>query len=151
MTNHFKKTDGFTLIEAMVALAITSLVLLALSLGVTYFNKIHQEVQVDRQMDWHLFVNQMEFYVENSELIEIDSEHLLVTELDPNTGASYNAEYRMVNRNFIKRVHGGTQQMLMDVKRVHFTSLESSIFITGEFYSGEVYQVRLKVESWYDE
>lgn len=143
-----KSEEAFTLLEVMVALSITSLVFMLLSVSVTHFKSTKEKVEVDRQLDWHLFINQMEYYMNNSELILVSSNRLVVKEIEPRTSSSMTAEYIKVNRNFIRRVNNGTQPMLMDIKDVSFHKKSSNITITSEFNNGEQYQARIRVNSW---
>lgn len=140
--------EAFTLLEVMVALSITSLVLILLSVGVTHFKYTKDNIEVDRQLDWHLFINQMEYYMNNSEFILVTPNRLVVKEVDPRTSSTMTAEYIKVNRNFIRRVNNGTQPMLMDVKNVSFYKSSSIIKIASEFNNGEHYQARIRVNSW---
>ena len=60
-------------------------------------------------------------------------------------------EYREINGNFIRRRKNGTQQMIMNIEQVALHRRGGSMTVTGVFPSGEVYEARIWVSSWYEE
>lgn len=140
--------EAFTLLEVMVALSISSLVFILLSIGITHFKTVKGSIEVDRQLDWHLFLNQMEYYMINSEFISATTNKLIVKEVDPRTSKTMTAEYIRVNQNVIRRVNNGNQPMLMNIKNISFKKQSSYVDIRSEFYNGEHYQARIRVNNW---
>lgn len=144
-----RSEDAFTLVEVLVALSISSLALILLSMSISHFKNMKDNIESNRQLDWHLFVNQMEYYMYESELISVSEDRIVVEEVDPRTKVKMRAEYRKVNQNFIRRVNNGTQPMLMDIRSVSFQNEGKSLLMTGNFYDGEQYQARIWIDSWY--
>ncbi|WP_040292786.1 competence type IV pilus minor pilin ComGF [Alloiococcus otitis] len=146
-----KKEGAFTMLEALVALSITSLILLALSIGVSHFKQVKEELRADRQLDWHLFVNQMSFYLESSDLLSVNQNRLLVKEVNYRDQSVVQAQYRLVNGNFIRRVNNGYQPMLLDVKKVEMEEMGPSLMMKAYFNNDEEYQARIWVNQWHDQ
>lgn len=143
---NWRNDQGFTLLEVIVALSITSLCLLLLSSGINSLAKAQEGIETDRQIDWHIFVNQFEYYLEGSELMAFEPGQLVVREEDQEV-----VEYREINGNFIRRRKNGTQQMIMDIEQVALHRRGGSMTVTGIFPSGEVYEARIWVSSWHEE
>ncbi|WP_347299186.1 competence type IV pilus minor pilin ComGF [Dolosigranulum savutiense] len=143
---NWKNDQGFTLLEVIVALSITSLCLLLLSSGISSLAKAQEGIETDRQIDWHMFVNQFEYYIEGSELMTFEPGQLVVREEDQEV-----VEYREINGNFIRRRKNGTQQMIMDIEQLTLHRRGNAMTITGVFPSGEVYEARIWVSSWHEE
>lgn len=147
--NYTKSENAFTLIEALVALSISSLAFVLLSMSIGHFKYVKNNMSQDRQLDWHLFVNQMEYYMNESELVQVSSDRLVVNEVDSRTKVKMRAEYLKVNQNFIRRVNNGTQPMVMNIRSVSFKNEGQSLLMTGNFNNGEQYQARIWIDSWY--
>lgn len=143
-----KDEAGFTLIEALVALIITTLTLSLLSMGITHFKHVSKNVDTDRQLEWHLCLNQLEHYLTNSELVAVSNDKLVVKEYENQSQNKVTAEYRMVNQNFVRRVNNGTQQLLMNLKSIQFEIENRALLVKSAFYTGEQYQAKIRVSSW---
>lgn len=146
-----KNEGGFTLLETLVALSISSLCFLLLSIGILQTRAIREEIENDKQIEWHLFINQLEHYFQDSELISVSRDELIVKEMNQNTGELETATYLRPYSNrrvLIRRVNNGNQRVLSQVNWVRFSMNEDVLEIEGYFQNDEVYNARLKIESW---
>lgn len=147
--------SGFTLLEVLVSLSVSSLCFLLLAAGVSQTRNMHQHVKEDRQIEWHLFLNQLEYYLEESELYSVNAQSLKVRKLDEDSGMIETASYSfyegsstdmpMIRRQTSK---GGHQPMLLGLKSFHFSKKEKEIQMEAEFQTGETYRARIWLRNW---
>lgn len=63
---------GFTLLETLFALLVTSLTVLLLSQTTNSAKQIAAAYQSNTQLDWHIFLNQIEYDFENSKNFRVE-------------------------------------------------------------------------------
>ena len=93
----------------------------------------------------------MSFYLESSDLLSVNQNRLLVREVNYRDQSVVQAQYRLVNGNFIRRVNNGNQPMLLDVKKVEMEEEGPSLMMKAYFKNDEEYQARIWVNQWYDQ
>lgn len=146
-----KKEKGFTLLEVLVALSISTLCFLLLSIGITQTRTIREQVEEDKQIEWHLFLNQLEHYLEDSELVSVSRDSLTVKEPKKETGELETVSYvrPQTNRSvLIRRVNNGNQRLLSQVNWVRFSRSGEILEVEGYFQNGETYNARLRINNW---
>jgi competence protein ComGF len=153
---------GFTLLETLFALFVTSLTVLLLSQAATSAQQISAAYQSHAQLDWHIFLNQIEYDFEKSKNFKIDKKF-------NNNRIIYDRWYEEEKRyktNSIEfytnngesmlrqRVNNkGHQPILMNVNSFHVSFEEDieEIIIKITFESGESYEAYLTTQATFEE
>lgn len=143
--------DGFTLLEVMVAISLLSLGVLLLSNFVEQSSRIQQEIKADRQIEWHLFLNQIEYDLREGQLIHMSSERIVVerpSEDGKTERITYERYYKLIRR----RLGGvGHQPVLTQLKEIHMENNTGQIWISATFQNGESYTAGLALPLKEDE
>ncbi len=158
---------GFTLLEALIALLLSSLVLLLLASGILEASKIKEilvndsqaeatqshTVSGDRQLEWHLFLNQLETYLEGTKNPQVFKEQILLDEWEEETNRYVVTRYdqRGSRNNFVRSKSNGYNRMLTGIQTVHLKKEEGWLLLDFTFRNGENYQGKVWVNSWTEE
>lgn len=161
------KQGGFTLLEALVALMLSSMIILLLSSGIMQVNKISETlvndseqmaeesnlIRGDRQIEWHLFLNQLETYLEGTINPRVHSDYFIVNEWEEegNQYVTTRYERRGALENFTRSKFGGNNRMLTGIQKLHFEKQEGWLHLNFKFRTGEEYLGRIWVDSWLEE
>lgn len=135
--------SGFTLLETMVAISLMSLAILLLSTFTEQSSRIQKDIKSDRQIEWHLFLNQLEYDLRDSKLISISSERFVVerpNKEDEIEKISYERYYKLLRR---KVGNEGHQPVLTRLREIHMKSKEGQLWIAATFQDGESYTASL--------
>lgn len=169
MLCNFQNEKGFTLVEALLSLFVTTAIIFFLSTGLIQSRVIKKELVTDstsinqnadtvsgeRQIEWHLFLNQLEFYLENSRNPQAQSDLFLVEEWDEAVGEYNLVRYRRPSTNLrvlIRSKRGGNQYMLMGANRIRFELAENGwLIVTNSFDGVKEFEGRIWVKSWIEE
>lgn len=169
MNMNLNKESGFTLLEALIALMMTSSILLLLIGGLLQAHKINQKIITDsqhyqetknivagdRQIEWHLFLNQLENYLQGSFNPVANNGHLEVNEIDEKTNRFTQVVYRQPDsgsrRSVLQYKNNGNIRMLTGVERPEFIVEGDWLILNFKFRNGETYTGRIWVESWAEE
>jgi len=144
-----KDKDGFTLLEVLISLSVTSLCFLLLSIGVIQIRELNNEIKMDKQAEWHLFLNQLEYYLIDSQFVSASERVLTVEELvDGNVST---VEYQSSGTRFVRKLNKGYQPLLTDVQEVTIQDFEKYLLIKGTFNNGESYKAKIWTSSWNEE
>lgn len=160
--------SGFTLLESLIALMLSSVILLFLSSGIMQLNNINELVIADaqaistakskikgsRQIEWHLFLNQLEGYLKNTQLMNYTSDTIIVMEEDFESTESNMIKYgrsKTGNQNFYRSNNNGYNAMLTDIKKVNLTVDNQWLILSFLFQNDEEYNGRIWVQSWKEE
>ena len=84
--NGLDKEEGFTLLEVLLTLSIISLCVLLFSMAITQIKTVRASIKDDRQIEWHLFLNSMEYDLIGSEFIEVTNTNLSVSKYNVSAG-----------------------------------------------------------------
>ncbi|MER2110338.1 MAG: competence type IV pilus minor pilin ComGF [Desemzia incerta] len=138
---------GFTLIEAVAALFIFTLCLSLFSIAAKQLNAV-QEMQVsDRQLEWHLFLNQFEFDLKENQLKEVKSEKVTFNQSIPKTDQVEVVSYERRLQKLLRKVgNEGYQPMLMELRTLSFQLDQTFLIIKVEFLNGETYQSQINLK-----
>lgn len=137
--------DGFTLVEVLIAVSITSISVLLLSFFVDQSVRLKKEVESDRQIEWHLFLNQIEYDLKDSTLVNVGSERFVV-ERTNNDGIIEKVTYEKYFRIFRRRVGDeGHQPMLTKIETIQLEKKDDQLWVTVLFQNGETYTARLHI------
>lgn len=134
---HLRSTKGFTFLEMLVALAIISLSFLLISIGVKNIQALHLHQYEDKQLEWHLFLNQWKAYLKEEDFKAIYPTYL-ESEID---GVKVLYEQPRTNSTvFIRRKSGGNQRLLSGIEDLSIKKASSHHLIQVDFQTGERYE-----------
>lgn len=159
---------GFTLLEALIAIMLSSVILLFMGASLQQLNKINERVIADaqfvssvkikvrgsRQIEWHIFLNQLEGYLENTELVDFNSQSFMVNEENPGSQKASRVKYgrsRTGYLNFYRSKDNGHNAMLTDIRRFQLALDGQWLLLNFTFQNNEKYCGRIWVESWTEE
>lgn len=156
---------GFTLLEALITLLLSSMIMLFLSTSILQVNKIHEliithsqtlatsktTVKGNRQIEWHLFLNQLEGYLENTQLISHTFDSFTVQEESQGNPQDNRIKYGRAKtgyQNFCRSKSNGYNEMLTDIEKINVDIDQQWLILSFVFRNGEQYTGRMWVESW---
>lgn len=164
MKLNLTKEAGFTLLEALIALMLSSIIILLLSASITQAGSIQQIlindseqnsnssdiVRGDRQVEWHLFLNQLENYLEGTKNPYVPGLYFTVEEWDEERDRYTTIRYerRGALENFTRSKMGGTNRMLTGINTLKFEQQGGWLLLDFQFKNGEEYRGRIWVDSW---
>lgn len=160
--------SGFTLLEALIAMLLSSTILLFLCSSLQQLNKINKLIIADaqydssnlmkirgsRQIEWHLFLNQLENYLENTELVEYNSQSFIVKEDNEGSKKPIRVKYGRSltgHQSFYRSRDNGHNAMLTDIKKFHLSFEEEFLLLTFIFQNNEEYSGRIWIKAWKQE
>lgn len=160
--------SGFTLLEALIALLLSSMIMLFLGTSILQLSKINEllitdaqtlataktRIKGNRQIEWHLFLNQLENYLENTQLISHTFDSLVVEENNLGNQGATLVKYSCAktgNLNFCRSKNNGYHEMLTDIKRFNLTIDQQQLTLYFVFKNGEEYKGRMWIDSWNEE
>lgn len=139
---------GFTLIEALAALFILVLCISLLSFATMQYKTIRKQTFEERQLEWHMFLNQFEYNIEGLVFVSAKPSELQFKLLDEKGQFKemiyYERHFEVLRR---RTGSGGHQPMLMKVKSINFIQNNSFIEITVTFLNQETYHAQLSIEN----
>lgn len=167
MKLNWSKSLGFTLLEAIVSLLVSSFTLL---LVIGSLNQIkvmnastivqgqptasaREYVVVDRQIEWHLFLNQLNNQLENSKFIELSNSQLVTSEWDDALKREVKVYYNQAKtgkRNFRRSKNNGNHTLLTNLQKYRLMKNEGWFYLDFTFKNGQNYKAKLWIESWVD-
>lgn len=163
----FLKSDdaGFTLLEALIAVMLSSIILLLLCTSIQQLNKINLLVIADgqstvstklkvkgsRQIEWHLFLNQLEKYLAETELVSSSAQTIIVKEKNDRKIMTEYGQSRTGQRSFYRSKNNGHNIMLTDIKMFYLEVDGQWLLLSFTFQNKEEYTGRIWIESWLKE
>lgn len=153
---------GFTLLETVFALFVTSLTVLLLSQVTSNAEYISTAYQSHAQLDWHIFLNQLEYEFQQSKNFRVEKK-------ENNHKILYDRWYEEDNdykTNSIELYTNGSESMLRQRVNnkghqpilINVTSFQAAltenlkeIIVQIEFNSGETYEAYLSTETEMEE
>lgn len=155
--------SGFTLLESLVALMLSSIILLLLTATLSQLHQVKQQVIQEaqtlptaeskiygsRQIEWHLFLAQLENYLEGSRIVSHQSNEIIV--LEKLNGQEQTVRYGLAtsgNRNFYRRHNNGYNELLTNIKNIQISITENWMTILCTFQNDEQFEGRLWLNDW---
>lgn len=166
MKSILKNEAGFTLIEMLTSLMISSVIILLLVAGINQAFFLHSEMIVstkmqrkntyvgDRQIEWHLFLNQIESHLQDSRYIAVGKSEIHVEEWEEESNKHSRVIYRSPGTNLsqLSRIrNNGNQIMLTGITAKEFSRDNKWLNMEVTFQNGEHYTASIYVESWAEE
>ncbi|MGO2963215.1 MAG: competence type IV pilus minor pilin ComGF [Carnobacterium maltaromaticum] len=137
---------GFTLLEALVATFILFICVSILSLSLQNYQRIREVTFKNRQLEWHLFLNQFEEEVKNTSLVKIEVEKVVFNrDNSPEKDQFFYEKYRNMLRKRTNKGAGGHQPVLMKLETIKFKKLNDFLEIKVTFTNQESYEALVKV------
>ena len=144
--------EGFTLLEAILALLVFALCFSLFSMTVKQVQSIRNAQQSDRQLEWHLFLNQFEYDLKENQLKEVTKEVVVFKQPNVTTGGTDNVSYKRNLQKLIRQVNSvGYQPMLMKLRKLNFNLKGNFLVIQVEFMNGETYQSQINLQNHIEE
>lgn len=165
MNINLTKQDGFTFLEALISLVISSMVLLLVTSGIVQAKKLKETlildsaptttqttISADRQIEWHLFLNQLEVYLAETNNPKVSKNAVMVDEWDNESGRYDTISYLRPDSNrtvLIRRKNNGNHRLLTGIETIEFTlKNKATLILDVKFRNGESYTGRIWVDSW---
>lgn len=158
--------EGFTLLETLLSLLISSLVILLLTGGILQVVAIRENVSNnaqessrshvitgDRQVEWHIFLNQLENYLQDSFEPQVVPHYIQVKEEEAGTKEQILVRYSQDSneRNLSRKAANGNQRMLTGIKRIAFKRAGGWLTVEVTFINNDRYNGRIWLESWVEQ
>lgn len=157
--------SGFTLLEALIAMMLSSIIVLFLGSNLQQLNKINELVIADaqfvltakskvkgsRQIEWHMFLNQLERYLENTELVSSTTQSIIVNEEKAGHTDYTRTKYGRSEtgyRSFYRSKNNGHNAMLTEVQSFRIEVDGQWLLLNFSFQNDEEYKGRIWIESW---
>lgn len=160
----FLKNDesGFTLLEALIAVMLSSIILLFLCSSIQHLNRVNELIIADaqtisssktkikgsRQIEWHLFLNQLKRYLEDTELVNSTPRSIIVKEKNAGNIQTKYGRSEVGYQSFYRSKNNGYNAMLTDIKTFHLEIEEQWLLLNFTFQNEENYKGRIWIESW---
>lgn len=143
-----RNDQGFTLVEILIALSVTSLTVLLFSAVLTQLVTLRSQTNDDRQIEWHLFLNQLEYDMKDTVLRDVVSNRIRMWEVHDGIVQRDFVSYNLnTNKRYVRtRNNAGQQLMLMKIESMSLNRTGSKIEIRVTFQNGERYSGRIKVK-----
>lgn len=169
MNINLNDEKGFTLLEAMIVLMLTSSILLLLTGSLLQANSINQKmvsdaqfypetqntVSGDRQIEWHIFLNQLENYLQGTFNPKVSRSYLEVSENDESLDRPKQVIYKQPDsgnrRTLLQYKNNGNVRMLTSIEKPGFSKDGGWLILNFKFRNGETYTGRIWVDSWIEE
>lgn len=143
---------GFTLLESVIALLVFALCFSLFSMAVKQVQSIHNAQQSDRQLEWHLFLNQFEYDIKELKLKEVTEEEVVFKRYIADTGEAEYISYKRTLQKLLRKVnYKGYQPMLMKLRKVNFKLNGNFLVVQVEFINGETYQSQINLKDHIEE
>lgn len=158
-----KNEKGFTLLETLISLLISSLVIMLLTSGLLQVVSIRDTmasnaqasnrtnlITGDRHVEWHIFLNQLESYLQGSYDPKVADDTIHVKEPVVFDREFQEVLYRIDANaiNFSRRESNGYQRMLTGITKLNFTREGGWLNAGVIFVNGDRFDGRIWVESW---
>src|SRR5690625_624778 len=135
--------EGFTLLETLVSLAITLLCFSLITIGYNYFQRVQSQGEQDKQIEFHLFLHQLEQDIKDKEFVRHTQNELRFHQTNEH-GAVQAVRYTKDLWVFKRTVADqGYQPMLTDVHTTRFLLEGNFLHVMILFRDGEEYEALL--------
>lgn len=140
--------QGFTLIEVLITLSVTSLTVLLFSAVLTQLITLRNQTSDERQIEWHLFLNQLEYDTKDNVLRDVVQNRIRMWEVEDGVVKTDTISYNLnANKRYVRARNGSGQQiMLMQIESMDIVRDKNRIEIKVVFQNGERYSGRIKVK-----
>lgn len=129
--------------EATVSLFIFTLCFSLFSMAVKQIEVVQRIQESDRQLEWHLFLNQFEYDVQDVKLKHVTSDTVTFIK---NPASGEEVAYTRYKQKLLRKVGDkGHQPMLMKLSKLSFNLKGSFLAIQADFLNGEKFQAHISL------
>lgn len=119
------------------------------SLAVKQVESVRHAQQSDRQLEWHLFLNQFEYDIKDFQLEEVTTSKVSFIR-NPVSGEK--VTYMRDLQKLLRKVgEKGYQPMLMKLRKLTFQLKGTFLIIQAEFINGEKFQSHISLADQMEE
>ncbi|SEL71650.1 competence protein ComGF [Alkalibacterium putridalgicola] len=140
------RDDGFSLLEVIITLSILSSCVLLFSFAISQIQTTRSQIKDERQIEWHLFINQLEYELQDSGNVTASRNKVSFDIYDPEDQriktVSYERYFQIIRRQVGSLGH---QPILLEVSAAEFSLLEETLTIQVECNNGEEYSAKFRV------
>src|SRR5699024_7811643 len=108
-----------------------------------------------RQIEWHLFLNQLEHYLQGSSEPIVGKNYLEVREMDEENNHLVRVIYKRPDsgskRTLLRYKNNGKIRLLTGIETIDFSKEGGWLTLNVKFRNNESYTGRIWVESWIEE
>lgn len=131
----------------LVALNVMMGCVLFFSLALSQIQSLRSHIEDDRQIEWHLFLNQMEYDLRDKVLVDVRSNAINVKQVKDGVIQTDSISYNHYNNMYRRTVNrSGHHPLLTKIKIIKVQQVEDFVQINVTFENNEAYQAKLKVE-----
>ena len=140
-----KRKSGFTIMEALLALSVNTLLLFLMMGGLQVIQASQQQLEKTNVAQWHLFLNQLENELADEVLVQKTSANIYTKSVDPTDKATYS--YIFSSNKIVRQKDGtGHHPMLMGIKSVKYEVTNEGISIQAVFADNQTYKAYLVMQ-----
>lgn len=144
--NGLSNEEGYTLLEVLVTLSITSICLFLFSIAITQIKTVRTTVKDDRQIEWHLFLNTMEYDLIDTEFIEVKNTSLSFDKYNEKTKGMARLTYRVGRNEIVRSFSNGNEPILTELSKAEYEMYSTNrVRLKVTFNNGEDYTAYIKV------
>lgn len=139
---------GFTLLETVIALLVLLTCVSLIGFSVNQLRAIRNQTFQDRQLEWHLFLNQFNYEIKGLVLKDVSTSKVRFEEQDA-AGKTQRVHIYQRDANktvFIKTTDsGGYQPLMMKVSKLTFSKKDTFLILRVTFTNNENYSAQVNL------
>ena len=133
------KWSGFTLIESIVGLAVVSLMVILLNMLIKVETKTIESIQQKSEMNWHVFLSQLEYNSNDWKFKEVKQNRLYFVEKSDKGNEVVIVIEKYANQ-LKERKNGGYNPLLMGVEACNFSKADYGVIIDVTMEDGKKFK-----------
>lgn len=130
---------GFTLVESIIALSVISFIILMLNMLMKVENKTVLSFQRKSELNWHIFLSQLEYGSKKWEFKELDKSRLYFVE-KKESGKETQVIIEKYANQLKERKNGGYNPLLIGVETCYFKKSDYGVIINVTMEDGKVFE-----------
>lgn len=134
-------TQGFTLIEMLINLFVTSLILFSLLSCVKIYQTSYQVFESDYTIEWYQFLERLKLEISRYELVEVENKCIKIKEKPP-----LDKQFNIIHRNGKIYKESGHHPYLYGVKDWDLIYHSPILFVTVTFDNGQQFYNQIIIE-----
>lgn len=149
---HMSNEEGFTLLESLIALFICTICLMLLLKVIQTVEKVNEATKFDKFYEWHIFLNQLEYDVNDASYVRTVPDKYVEWRTPYNTSLRYEGYYSETVKSrpelekqllIRRRYNGGSNPILVFLNSHQVRAYPFGVVWTVEFENGVQYSALL--------
>ncbi|GEN51291.1 competence type IV pilus minor pilin ComGF [Alkalibacterium pelagium] len=141
-----KNDQGLTLIECLISIQVISSMVLLFSFALSQFAALERQVNDDRQIEWHLFLNYLEQDLRDKVVTDVKGETITFKKVVDGVVLDEPMTYNRYKNLYRRSVRGlGHHPVLMKVSQLSVEKKSDQLILKVTFDNQESYKGMLKV------